>query len=87
MENHLHLIVVAETNEELSRGMQSFALSLSKLVTHRVNKHIKKLWQDRYYMRLLPTPLEIKNVLQKLKLKEHYAAVKKEIQQSSSSTT
>ncbi|HLE11399.1 MAG: hypothetical protein A2504_17270 [Bdellovibrionales bacterium RIFOXYD12_FULL_39_22] len=64
MHNHLHLIVEAASNKELSKGMQSFALSLSKLVNHRVNAHIKKLWQDRYWMRLLPSPREIKIALQ-----------------------
>jgi len=32
MHNHLHLIIEAKTNEELSRSLQRFALSLSKLV-------------------------------------------------------
>jgi len=64
MHNHLHLIIEAASNEELSKGMQSFALSLSKLVNYRVNARIKKLWQDRYWMRLLPSPREIKIALQ-----------------------
>jgi len=64
MHNHLHLIIEAASNEELSKGMQSFALSLSKLVNYRVSARIKKLWQDRYWMRLLPSPREIKIALQ-----------------------
>ena len=64
MHNHLHLIIEAASNEELSKGMQSFALSLSKLVSNRVNARIKKLWRDRYWMRLLPSPREIKIALQ-----------------------
>jgi len=64
MHNHLHLIIEAASNEELSKGMQSFALSLSKLVNYRVSARIKKLWRDRYWMRLLPSPREIKIALQ-----------------------
>ncbi|HLE13093.1 MAG: hypothetical protein A2504_12410 [Bdellovibrionales bacterium RIFOXYD12_FULL_39_22] len=64
MHNHLHLIIEAANNEELSKGMQSFALSLSKLVNYRVSGRIKKLWQDRYWMRLLSSPREIKIALQ-----------------------
>ena len=64
MHNHLHLIIEAASNEELSKGMQSFALSLSKLVNYRVSGRIKKLWQDRYWMRLLSSPREIKIALQ-----------------------
>ena len=63
MHNHLHLLVEAGSNQELSKGMQSFALSFNKLVANRVNARIKHLWQDRYFMRLLLSPREIKTAL------------------------
>jgi len=64
MHNHLHLIIEAQSNEELSRSLQSFALSLSKLVKNRINGKIRGLWNDRYFMRLLLSPREIKIALE-----------------------
>lgn len=64
MENHLHLIVEAQSSEELSRSLQSFALSLSKLVKNRFNGSLANLWNDRYFMQLLLSQREIKTALQ-----------------------
>ena len=64
MDNHIHLIVEATTNKLLSTALQSFALSLSKLVKNRMNGSIKRLWDDRYFMRLLLSPREVKIALE-----------------------
>jgi len=64
MDNHIHLIVEAPTNKLLSTALQSFALSLSKLVKNRMNGDIKRLWNDRYFMRLLLSPREVKIALE-----------------------
>jgi putative transposase len=59
---HLHFIVEAKDRESLSRGLKGLAV--------RIAKGLNKLWSrkgrvfgDRYFDRILRTPLEVKNAL------------------------
>ena len=60
--NHLHLIVEAKDRRALSRGMNG--------LTIRIAKGLNRLWgrkgrvfADRYFDRILRTPLEVKRAL------------------------
>jgi REP element-mobilizing transposase RayT len=60
--DHLHFIVEARDREALSRGLQGLSI--------RIAKGLNKLWgrkgrvfADRYFDRILRTPLEVKNAL------------------------
>ncbi len=60
--NHVHLIVESSCKEELSCGMQSLCTSLAK----RINFHLGRcgsVFKDRYHIRVLKTPGEIKKAL------------------------
>ncbi len=60
--NHIHLVVEAEDNESLSRGMQGLLV--------RVAMALNRLWgrkgrvsSDRYHAHILRTPREVRNAL------------------------
>jgi REP element-mobilizing transposase RayT len=60
--NHIHLLVEAEDNDSLSRGMQGLQV--------RMAKALNKLWgrkgrvfSGRYHSRVLRTPREVRNAL------------------------
>lgn len=53
--NHIHLIVEAENNLSLDRGMKSFSQSFSR----SLNKG--SIQDERYHLHVLKTPAEVKN--------------------------
>ena len=60
--NHVHLIVEAECEVTLSRGMQGLAVRLA----HRINRVLGRrgtFWADRFHSRELQTPGEVRRVL------------------------
>jgi REP element-mobilizing transposase RayT len=60
--NHLHLLCEAEGEVALSRGMQGFNTRLAR----RLNRHWRrsgKVLADRYHVRQLRTPREVRNGL------------------------
>lgn len=62
MRNHLHLIVEAGSWEALSNAIRGLEIRL----THRVNALLGRtgpLMEDRYHLRVLKTPLEVKRAL------------------------
>ena len=56
--NHLHLIVEADGNEALSRGMQGLAVRLAKALNAALIRS-GSLFADHYHSRLLRTPTEL----------------------------
>jgi REP element-mobilizing transposase RayT len=60
--NHAHLIVEAQDRAALGRGMKSIGARLARAV-NRVAKRAGTVLADRYHLRLLPTPLEVRNAL------------------------
>jgi REP element-mobilizing transposase RayT len=60
--DHLHLMVEAEDRVQLSRGMQGLATRIAR----RLNKALGRsgrVFADRYHMRELRTPREVRNAL------------------------
>src|SRR5213594_876152 len=60
--DHLHLIVEAEDGRTLSRGIQGLAIRMAKAV-NRVLGRRGRVWGDRYHVRGLKTPSEVRNAL------------------------
>ena len=60
--DHLHLIIEAEDGRALSRGIQGLAIRLAKAV-NRILGRRGRVWGDRYHVRTLKTPREVRNAL------------------------
>jgi hypothetical protein len=60
--DHLHLIVEAANREALSRALQALAIRIARAI-NRVLGRKGKVSADRYHMRILRTPTEVKNAL------------------------
>jgi REP element-mobilizing transposase RayT len=61
-QNHVHLVVEAESAEALSRGMQGLAVRLA----HRLNRALRRrgtFWADRFHSRRLSGAAEVRRVL------------------------
>ncbi len=56
--NHLHLILEADTNEALSRGMQGLNVRIAKALNRRMNAR-GRVFADHYHARLLATPTQL----------------------------
>ncbi len=75
--NHAHLIVEARDRDALGRGMKSIAARVARAV-NRVAKRTGPVLADRYHLRLLPTPTEVRNALRYVLLNaRHHAAAAK----------
>jgi REP element-mobilizing transposase RayT len=60
--NHAHLVVEARDRDALGRGMKAIAARLARAV-NRVARRRGPVLADRYHLRLLPTPKEVRNAL------------------------
>ena len=60
--NHLHLVVESTGKEGLSRGMQGLAIRIARAI-NRAADRIGRVFADRYFSRVLKTPLEVKRAL------------------------
>jgi hypothetical protein len=60
--NHAHLIVEAQDREAIGRGMKAIGARLA-LAVNRVTEHSGRVLAERYHMRLLRTPREVRNAL------------------------
>jgi REP element-mobilizing transposase RayT len=60
--NHVHLIVEADDELALGRGMKALGARLARAV-NRVFKHSGPVLADRYHVRALRTPREVRNAL------------------------
>jgi REP element-mobilizing transposase RayT len=60
--NHLHLICEANDRRALSRGMQGLAIRVAKRLNRAVGR-TGKLFADRYHLRVLESPTEVRNCL------------------------
>jgi REP element-mobilizing transposase RayT len=60
--NHLHLVVEANDRDSLRRAMQGLAIRLARAI-NRVLGRTGKVFADRYHMRILRTPAEVRNAL------------------------
>jgi REP element-mobilizing transposase RayT len=62
LSNHLHLVVEADTNEALSRGMQGLSIRLATAL-NRALRRTGQVFSDHYHSRLLRSPTEVANVI------------------------
>jgi putative transposase len=60
--DHAHMIVEARKNRDLSKGLQSFSISMAKTL-NRFFDRSGKVFRDRYHMRVLKTPSEVRNAI------------------------
>jgi len=58
--NHLHALVEADSEEQLSRGMQGLGVSLAKRI-NAVSGRRGHAFDDRFFARALRTPREVAN--------------------------
>ena len=60
--NHLHLVVEADSDASLSRGMQGLGVRIAKAL-NRLMGRIGSVFADHYHSELLPTPTQLVNAL------------------------
>jgi REP element-mobilizing transposase RayT len=60
--NHVHLIVEAENESALARGMKGLCVRIAHAV-NRAWKRKGRFFADRYHARALVTPTEVRNAL------------------------
>jgi REP element-mobilizing transposase RayT len=60
--NHVHLLAEAGGADALARGMQGLAIRIARRV-NRVAGRTGRLWRDRYHVRILRTPREVRLAL------------------------
>jgi len=73
--NHAHLIVEARNREALGRGMMAIGARLARAV-NRVAKRTGRVLADRYHVRMLPTPKEVRTALRYVLLNARRHAAK-----------
>jgi hypothetical protein len=78
--NHAHLIVEATDTDALGRGMKAIGARLARAV-NRVAGRTGRVLADRYHLRLLPTPKEVRNALRYVLLnaRRHAATVRRKV--------
>jgi putative transposase len=62
-ENHLHLIVEADDNDALARGMKSFNVRANRLLNAALGRGRGRVWGDRYHRRDLTSPRQVRNAI------------------------
>ena len=60
--NHLHLVVEAEDERALSRGMQGLAIRMARAINKALGRR-GPVFADRYHARDLGTPTEVRSAL------------------------
>jgi putative transposase len=60
--NHLHLVVEADSDEALSRGMQGLNIRIAKAL-NRLMERKGHVFADHYHSRMLRTPTELVNAI------------------------
>jgi len=73
--NHVHLIVEAQDRVMLGRGMMAIGSRIARAV-NRVAKRAGQVLADRYHLRLLKTPKEVRGALRYVLLNARHHAVR-----------
>jgi hypothetical protein len=60
--DHLHLLVEADGHTRLVRGLQGLAIRIARAVNRALGRR-GRVWGDRYHVRLLRTPREVRHAL------------------------
>ena len=61
--DHLHLLVEAESKQELARGMQGLTIRIAKRLNHFWRRRIGSVFADRYFARAVEGAYAIKRAL------------------------
>lgn len=61
--NHVHLIVEADDNDALARGMKSFSVRANRLFNAALGRGRGRVWADRYHRRDLTSARQVRNAL------------------------
>ena len=62
-DDHLHLIVEADDNVALARGMKSFSVRANRLFNAALGRGRGRVWRDRYHRRDLTSAGQVRNAL------------------------
>ena len=62
-DNHLHLIVEADSRDALARGMKSFSVRANRLFNSALGRGRGRVWGDRYHRRDLKSPRQVRHAL------------------------
>jgi REP element-mobilizing transposase RayT len=62
-DNHVHMIVEADDNAALARGMKSFTVRANRLFNAAHCRGRGRVWADRYDRRDLESPSQVRNAL------------------------
>ena len=62
-DDHLHLIVEADDNDALARGMKSFSVRANRLFNAALGRGRGRVWGDRYHRRDLTSARQVRNAL------------------------
>ena len=62
-DNHVHLIVDADDNDALARGMKSFSVRANRLFNAALGRGRGRVWGDRYHRRDLTDARQVRNAL------------------------
>ena len=62
-DNHVHMIVEADDNDALARGMKSFTVRANRLFNAAHGRGRGRVWADRYHRRDLSSPRQVRNGL------------------------
>jgi len=75
--NHLHLIVEADDQDSLSRGMRSLGTRIA-LAIQRIHRVKGRILEGAYHAHLLRTPREVRHALQYvlLNVRKHWREVR-----------
>jgi REP element-mobilizing transposase RayT len=81
--NHAHLIVEAQDRDALGRGMMAIGSRLARAVNRALSRTGSVL-ADRYHVRLLPTPKEVRNALRYVLLnaRHHFTSARSAMKQA-----
>ena len=61
--NHIHLVVEAEDNDALARGMKAFTVRANRLFNAASGRRRGNVWSGRYHRADLNTPRQVRNAL------------------------
>jgi len=60
--DHVHLLLEADAPIALRRGIQGLAIRVAKAINRALGRR-GRVWDDRYHLRALPTPREVRHAL------------------------
>jgi putative transposase len=60
--DHVHLLLEADESSALRRGIHGLTIRVAKAINRALGRH-GTVWADRYHVRALPTPREVRHAL------------------------